>query len=201
MKNMIPEFSTAKVQLLFSQNESVFKQLEEEKDIRDHAEDADQERVVIRMGVDNEVYKNYRTGKVIELRELGPKKYIIEDSMRLFKWKLEDAETKSVKGFTCKKATAKSPQGMDIIAWYSDQIPCPGGPELFGGLPGMILEIDIADGEIVFTAVEITDKADLKMVRAPANGKKISRPEFEKMVEEQFGTSRSGGPVIRIIRE
>lgn len=199
MKNAIPEFTTAKVQLVFSGNETIFKQIEEEKDIRDQAGDPEEERTIVRMGVDNEVYKNYKTSKVIELRELGPKKYILEDSIRTLNWKLDDTETKTVKGFACKKATTKSPQGTDILAWYTDQIDCPGGPELFGGLPGMILELNISGGEIVFTPIEITDKADLKIVKAPANGKKISRREFQKMMEEQFGESRTGGPVIRIM--
>jgi GLPGLI family protein len=200
MKNMVPEFTTAKMQVLFSEHESVFKQLEEEEDIRDQAGAQEEGRMIVRMGVNNETYINYTAGKAVELRELGPKKYIIEDSIRLLKWKLDDADTKLIKGYTCKKATTKNAGEMDVIAWYTDQIVCPGGPELFGGLPGMILELNIAEGEIVFTAIDITDKAELKMVKAPVNGKKITRKEFQKMMDEQFGSSRDGGPTIRIMR-
>ncbi|MBC7827487.1 MAG: GLPGLI family protein [Chitinophagaceae bacterium] len=201
MRNMVPEFTTGKMQLLFSDHESIFKKMEEEEDIREQAGGAEEDRTVVRMGGDNEVYKNYGIGKVIELRELGPKKYIIEDSIRLLEWKLDEADTKTIKGYTCKKATAKNPQGLDILAWYTDQIVCTSGPEIFGGLPGMILELNIADGEIVFTPLEILNSADQKLVKAPTNGKKITRKEFQKMLEEQFGESASGGgPVIRIMR-
>lgn len=200
MKNMIPEFSTAKMELLFSATESVFRQLEEEEDIRDEAGGPEERRMTVRMGGNNQVYKNYTTGKVIELRELGPKKYIIEDSLSLLKWKFNEPDTRSIKGYTCKKAITKNQQGSDVVAWYTDEIACPGGPEIFGGLSGMILELNIADGEVVFTAIDITDKADLKMVKAPVNGKKISKKDFQQMTEELFGENRSGGPVIRIMR-
>lgn len=200
MKNMVPEFSTFKMQLFFNERESIFKQIEEEQDIRDQAGGPEQERLIIRNGGENEVYKNYSSGKIIELRELGPKKYIIEDSVRIQQWKLDETETKTIKGYNCKKATTKNPQGADIVAWYTDQIICPSGPESFGGLPGMILELNINDGEIMFSSIEIKDASDQKMVKAPTNGKKITRKEFQKMMEEEFGERAGGGPVIRIIR-
>src|SRR5450432_4160745 len=91
MKTMIPEFNTDKQQLLFSGDESVFTSLPDEADIRDQAGQDGGNRINIRMGGgNNETYKNYATEKIIELRELGPKKYIIEDSLRKLAWKLTD---------------------------------------------------------------------------------------------------------------
>ena len=201
MRNMVPEFSTFKMQLLFNEKESIFKQLAEEQDIRDQAGGPTEERLIIRNGGDNETYKNYGSGKSIELRELGPKKYIIEDSVRVFSWKLDESESRTIQGYTCKKATTKDLRGSEVIAWYTEQIACPSGPESFGGLPGMILELNINDGEIVFSPIEITNSADQKMVKAPSNGKKITRKEFQKMMEQEFGEGAGGGgPVIRIMR-
>ncbi len=201
MKNMIPEFNTSKVQLIFSGNESILTNVKEEQDIRETAGEGDGPRRFMRIGGgDDETYKNYATQTTIEQRELGPKKYIIQDSLRKQNWKLDESgETKTVKGYTCKKATAKASQG-EVVAWYTEQISCPSGPDNFGGLPGMILEVNVSDGEIIFSPLEITDKTDKKLVKAPANGKKITRPEFQKMIEEQFG-GNGGGPQIRIIRQ
>lgn len=202
MRNMVPEFSTFKMQMLFSESESIFKQVEEEQDIREQAENPQEGRMIIRMGGNNEVYKNYASGKIIELRELGPRKYIIEDTIRSLQWKLDESEAKTIKGYSCKRALTKNPQGAGIVAWYTDQITCPSGPESFGGLPGMILELNINDGEIVFSPLEIVDSGDKKLVSAPTNGKKIARKEFQKMMEEQLGPEAAGGgPVIRIRRD
>lgn len=204
MKNMIPEFNTSKVQLLFSETQSIYKNLPEEQDIRETAGEGEHaDRVFIRMGGgDDETYKNYETGKSIEQRELGPRKYIIEDSLRKINWKLdEEASSKEIKGFTCRKAIGKSANGAAVIAWFTDKIICPSGPDIYGGLPGMILEVNIGDGEIIFTPLEISNLDDKKMVKAPSNGKKITRKEFQKMLDEQFGANPGGGPVIRIHRE
>ncbi len=201
MKNMIPEFNTSKMQLFFVADASLFKAIPEAEDVRETADDQG-ERVVMRFGGggDNENYKNYTTQKMIELRELGPKKYIIEDSLRKQNWKLSE-ETKTIKNYTCKKATAKNSQNQDVIAWYAEDISTPSGPEGFGGLPGLILEMDIDNAGIVFTTLEITaSEADARMVKAPTNGKKITREEYQKMMQEQFGEAPGGGPTIRIIR-
>ncbi|MBS1597175.1 MAG: GLPGLI family protein [Bacteroidetes bacterium] len=202
MKAMVPRFDSSKVQLLFSGNESIFKKLPEENDIRDHAGD-DGNRIVINMGgPDNETYKNFTTEKIIELRELGPKKYIVEDTLRKQNWKMND-ETKTINGYNCKKATTKNRESKDVIAWYSEDILCPSGPEQYGGLPGAILELNVNDEEIVFSAIDIRTKdLDKTLVRAPTNGKKVSNKEFQKMIEEQFGPGAgSGGRMIRIIRD
>lgn len=199
-KALIPEFNTVKMQLDFSGSESIFKSLPEDDDIRDNAGN-NGNGIVIRMGgADNETYKNYATEKITELRELGPKKYIIEDSLRKQGWKLSD-ETKTVKGHTCKKATATSRDSLLITAWYAEDIQSPAGPEEYGGLPGMILELNINDAEIVFTALDIVTKGfDKKIVKAPTNGKKVTSKEFQKMLDDEFGPNQNGGPTIRIIR-
>jgi len=200
MKTMMPHFDSSKLQLIFSGNESIFKKLPEEKDIRDNAGD-DGNRIVINMGgPENETYKDFAMEKIIELRELGPKKYIIEDTLHKQNWKMED-ETKMINGYNCKKATTKNRENKDVIAWYSEDIQCPSGPEQFGGLPGMILELNINDAEMVFSAIDIQIKDfDKKLVKAPSNGKKITRKEFQKMVDDQFGPNPGGGPVLRIYR-
>ena len=198
MKNMIPEFSVSKVELLFNGDETIFRQLPEESDIRESAGEGG-ERMMIRMGSDdNETYMNHSTGKMVELRELGPRKYIIEDSIRKMTWKLTD-DTKIISGYSCRKAMTTNQRKLPVAAWYTEQIPYAGGPENFGGLPGMILELNVAEGEVTFLPVEIKPSVDKNIVKVPVNGKKISRKDFEKMMEEQFGPRREGGgPVIRI---
>jgi len=203
MKSMIPEFNTSKTELDFSADESIYKNIKEDEDIRDNAGQEHTGNVVMRFnggGADDQTYKNYATERTTQQRELGPKKYLIEDSLKKLNWKLEEG-TKTIKGYTCKKATTKSRDGKDVIAWYAEDIQTSTGPETYGGLPGLILEININDAEIVFTALDIvTSNFDRSIVKAPTNGKKITRKEFDQMMEEQFGVKPGGGATIRIIR-
>src|SRR2546423_13942348 len=60
MKNMIPEFNSSKVQLTFSEFESIYKNVPEEKDIRETAGESENGmHVIMRFGgADDETYKN-----------------------------------------------------------------------------------------------------------------------------------------------
>jgi GLPGLI family protein len=77
------------------------------------------------------------------------------------------------------------------------RIPVYGGPESFGGLPGMILELNFDQSGIIYSALEISEKTDRSIVKAPEEGKKFSSAEFT----DRFGGLGNGQPVIRIIRD
>lgn len=200
-RSMIPQYNTTRFELDFTREESLFRHLPDEEDIRDKAgDDGDRRFVRVNMGGNDVIYHNYTTQQSIEQRELGPRKYLIADSLQHQDWKL-DGETKMVKGSTCVKALTKDSQGSAVIAWYTEDLPASAGPGPFGGLPGLILELNINDGEIVYTAQEISTGADGKdLVKAPSEGKHISRKDFKKMMEEQMGPAGQG-PTIRIIRD
>jgi GLPGLI family protein len=194
MRSMVPQFRTAKFELLFGDNQCLFKAIEEEPDMTEQNNGG----VVIRMGgsAENEYYKNFNTKKTVEARELMQEMYLVEDSIRSITWKLEEGETKTILGYTCKKATGKTERGSDIVAWYCEEIPVAGGPEQFNSLPGMILGIDANKGEIVFTAISLDKKADIKKIKAPVKGKKITNADYLAKQKELFGNQPGG---VRIV--
>jgi GLPGLI family protein len=224
MKAMIPEFRTTKHQLMFSDSTSVYKAVPEDEMPEGFSEGGGN-RVIMRMGPgDNgELYKNFAAWKSIESRELGAKTYIIEDSIRSRNWKLT-SETKVIQGYTCRKAisteqmmapgmrirtsqgennaqtdTANRPQARQVTveAWYAEGITAPVGPESYGMLPGVILELNIDDGSMIYTAVEIKKAVDKKDIKEPKKGKKITRQEFMKMQADLF-QSNGGMRTIRM---
>jgi GLPGLI family protein len=194
MRSMIPEFRTAKFELLFGDNQCLFTGVEEAPDLSEENNNG----MVIRMntGAENEFYKNFSTKKAVEKRELMQDIYLVEDSIRSLTWKLEEGETKTILGYTCKKATGKTERGNDIVAWYCEDIPVAAGPDQFSSLPGMILSIDSNKGEIVFTASAIDKKIDLKKIKAPTKGKKITNAAFVAKQKELFGNQPGG---VRIV--
>ncbi len=199
MKAMVPEFRTSKHQLLFSDSVSIYKPVPEDN-TPDPFEGGGNGGVVIRMagpGDNGELYKNFTECKIVESRELGAKTYLIEDSIRQQPWKLTE-ETATVLKYQCKKATRTNDRGQIINAWYTDAIPCPAGPENFGSLPGVILKTDTNNGEIVFTASSVSDKVKTADIKEPKKGKKTTRDEFNKMMQDMMGNPGPGGRMIRI---
>jgi GLPGLI family protein len=153
--------------------------------------------VVMRFsGADNEYYRNLGKRSSIEKRDLMEETYLVEDSIRSLKWKLEEGETKTILGYNCKKASGKTERGTEVVAWYSEEIPLASGPDQFNGLPGMILCIDANKGEIVFTATAIDKKIDVKKIKPPVKGKKTTPAEFAKKQKEVLGNAPGG---VRIV--
>lgn len=198
MKTMIPEFRTTKMQLIFNQNESLFKNVEEDDD-----EEINANGGAMRMRFmmpQNELYFNFAENKKVEMREFMTKKFLLEGEIKPNAWKISDEETKEIKGYLCKKATfTNEERKMNVVAWFTEQIPVSAGPDNYNSLMGLVLQVDINDGEIVTTASNIEfkklKKGDIKI---PTEGKKITQEEFRKMVEEQM--KQMGGNGMRIFR-
>lgn len=107
MKAMIPEFQINKLELYFTPTTSLFKLAKPEGDQLPSADGGGGGRMMMRFGgmtQDAETFRDYDKELVTESRELGPKRYLIDDTLRPLKWKLED-ETMTINGFECKKAT------------------------------------------------------------------------------------------------
>jgi GLPGLI family protein len=71
-----------------------------------------------------------------------------------------------------------------VTAWFANNFPVPIGPELYFGLPGAILELDINDGDIVITAKKIELKALTEDINLPKKmkGKKITGKQYEDLI-------------------
>ncbi len=102
--------------------------------------------------------------------------YTYTDSVPDLKWTLVD-ETKTVCGQVCHKAEADF-RGRHWTAWYCD-IPISEGPWKFGGLPGLILEVEDSAKEISISAITIRP-AKNPMLQDRLRISKITRKRFNK---------------------
>lgn len=175
---------------------------------------------------DDITYKDLNIQEKIVYKNFLRNEYLIVDSVKPRAWKLTD-ETKKILGYTCRKAvttikqqagrmmistmstnnntdtTAKSSsqdiksKEVEVVAWFCEQINISSGPEEFGSLPGMILEIDIDNGGTIFNAIEIKKKIEKSEFVIPTQGKKVTQAEFntesKKIMEEMQKGGGMGG--------
>ena len=221
MQRMIPRSRTDKFELTFANNQTLYKAVEQEEE--DEMMGGDQGGVQIRMmaqGANDVIYNNLETGKRVEQREVMDKKFIINDSIRPLKWKMT-GETKMILNHNCMKAVATqiSPRTMTtmdngklerkeiidtaaIVAWFASDIPVSAGPSEFQGqLPGLILEMDVANGRQVYKAIELKDKADVAIIKEPTGKKQYTQEEFRKerdaMIQQMQHNNGGSNRVIR----
>jgi GLPGLI family protein len=218
MQNMLPKTRTDNFELIFGNNQSLWKQAEKEVEDDGGMGGGGVQIRMIGGGADDVLYNNFETRKKTEQRDMFEKKFIIDDSIRPLKWKMT-GETKSILNHNCMKATAtqtisstrmtvdngkmerKLVQDTSlIVAWFASDIPVSAGPAEFQGqLPGLILELDVADGRQTFKAIEISPKADLALIKEPTGKKHYTREEFRKEADKMMDEIQrnNGGPGIR----
>ena len=219
-ESIVPNTRTDKFELTFGNNQSLWKQAE--KEMEDDGGGGGGMRIMMfGGGSDNVLYNNFQTGKSTELRELFDKKFIIDDSIRPLKWKMT-GETKTILNHNCMKATASrinSRMQMTVengnmerkmvtdtslvVAWFASDIPVSAGPaEYQGQLPGLILEMDVANGRQTYKATEISAKADFASIKEPTGKKHYTREEFrsevDKMMKEMQRNNGGGNMQFRV---
>lgn len=208
MKAMMPEYRVNKFQLVFNQEESLYKPIIEDEEDQEFSSAGGGMRMRFRTP-NSETYLNVSNGAMLIKQEFMGKDYLIVDSVKVSPWKF-GTELKTIQGYECKQAyyTDESQvivngetriEKREITAWYTDKIRPFLGPDRFNSLPGTVLALDINNGERVLVATKI-EMRELKKneLKAPEKGQRVTQTEYRKMVDEQIQRmGGNGGIVIR----
>ncbi len=128
------------------------------------------------------IYHNNKNNMLFSKNE-----FIIEKKM-FDSWKLRN-EKKEIQGFICYKATGiltKDNKETEVIAWYCPELPFSFGPNGYGGLPGLILGLQV--GEVLFGATKISLSEKIEDIDSTKlKGKKITVEEYYKLLHERIG--------------
>lgn len=178
--------------------------------------------IVIRMAGGSDItYFDFQEGLRIDQRDMFDREFLVEDTITKLKWKLT-GESDTILNYPVQKAVTerigkRTIMSMEngemkrqeisdtsyITAWFTPNIPVPAGPQEFQGqLPGLILELNMNNGRLIFKAVEISGKVNLSAIKAPKGGKKLTNEEFnkerERLLEEMRKNNPGGNRVFRV---
>jgi GLPGLI family protein len=207
---------TDKFELNFANGKMILRQMEDDLPPEGNNEGG----MIIRTmgaGADDITYCDLDNAQKLEQKEFFDKKYLVGDSIRRGNWKLSE-DTKTILSHICRKAVSqrigkKTSMSMEngkmerkeiadtseVVAWFTTDIPVSAGPEMQGQLPGLILGLETNNGKTVYTALEVSPKADLAAIKEPTKGKKVTPDEFakerSKMLDEM---QKNGGGTFRM---
>ncbi|RDB06780.1 GLPGLI family protein [Runella aurantiaca] len=133
------------------------------------------------------IHRNFEQEKLIENHEMLGKTYLLEDSLMTYNWRIQN-QIKDVAGYVCMKAETFDPiKNHKITAWFAQDIPVPAGPERYFGLPGLILELDINDGDVIVAAQKVELKnVDKELALPKMKGKKIKNNDYDQMLKKHI---------------
>lgn len=124
----------------------------------------------------NTVFSDLTAGSVIDQKKVFEETFLVKDSTRKINWKLT-GETREIAGYTCRRANALILDSIYVVAFYTEEIPVTGGPELFNGLPGMILGVALPHENVTWFATKVID--------APVEEKALTPPKKGKVVNNK----------------
>jgi GLPGLI family protein len=145
IKKRMPKYRTDQFGLSFTTNHSLYKLTQE---------DDNSFASWWRVAHNNTVKSDFGTRSFEANKNVYERDYRISDSLPVFEWKLL-GEYRDVAGYTCRKASTIMMDSVYVIAFYTDEIPVSGGPELFNGLPGMILGVVIPRMNLTYFATKV----------------------------------------------
>ncbi|MGY8915618.1 MAG: GLPGLI family protein, partial [Flavobacteriales bacterium] len=160
-------------------------------------------------GTGGDYYKDVKQGRYLVKNDLFGKIFLVDDKLAKLDWKL-GGESKQIGKYTAFKATAyktiKRPnmraifrrgednddnkeeefieKEIEIIAWYTPDIPVNQGPGEYWGLPGLILEVN-DDVTIILCTKLVLNPTDKKEIMAPNKGKKVTQEEYDQLSKEK----------------
>ncbi len=137
---------------------------------------------------DNIVYSDFEKKSSVALKNVFEKSYMIEDSLRIAKWKITN-DFREIAGYNCRRATTIIMDSIFVVAFYTDEIMIPGGPESFNGLPGMIMGLVINRLHTTWYATKVNvTGVNSSVIQPPAKSKaeKTSQKKLADILRSVF---------------
>jgi GLPGLI family protein len=151
-----PQFHVVKKQLLFDGDKILYRSLGNDP---------------FAGGEGNAIFTDLGKGHAMFRGGMLMNNKVFEDSVTYVRWKIDD-ETRTIAGFKCRKAIGVIMDSVYVVAFYCPEIVPQGGPEIFNGLPGMILGLAIPRLYTTWFATKVQLEVDDKLLVAPLPPKK-----------------------------
>lgn len=128
-------------------------------------------------------YNNQQTGERLQQVERNGKVFVIKQDELL--WEIT-SEVKQIGEFSARKATTsinnfenqQSSGGREeAIAWFTTDIPIHFGPEGFSGLPGLIIELQVAGGRYYVDNMNLNQESI--QIKKPSTQNLVTFDEYQ----------------------
>ncbi len=98
----------------------------------------------------------------------------------------KESDTTNVKQIT---EEIEMPKTIEVVAWYTPQIPVNQGPGEYWGLPGLILEVN-ADRTTILCTKIVLNPSEKETISAPSKGKEVTQKEYNEIVQQKMTEMR-----------
>ena len=138
--------------------------------------------VVVKSPEDSGVFHDPKRGEMISNVPLFDKMFLVEEPTPAISWSIT-GNTRVIAEHECHEALGEF-RGRKYSAWFTPDIPVSAGPYKFGGLPGLILQVNEQKGGFNWYCKSIgkISSEDALIVRRPVKGESVTFHEFYDLI-------------------
>ncbi len=203
--DMMPKEQKSKKMLYFNPEYALYEKYTEADADAGSVQAVESEGAMIQVQMvqpDDKLFTDFKKKQQIEQREFMGRRFLIKGDIESHNWKFT-GNSREISGLRCMEAFYENEKGEKVKVWFSPEIPVASGPGHFAGLPGMVLAVDINDGDHTITAVKM-DRAKVSkdILEKPKKGKKVTADEYDAIVKEkmeEMGVEGGGTQVQTVI--
>lgn len=181
-----PDSVVNEMELSFNATNSLYKTYE---NLEEEEKEPTQFEKMMKMwggGADNQVYRDLTSKIQLEKKDFQGKVFLIKSEITdTVKWKINPIPSK-ILGYTCMEATTVK-DSTEVKVWFSTEIPVPFGPMTVGGLPGMVLKMEINSGKFFMRIIADSFEAKkVKTLKSPKGGETVTQEEFDAIMKAKM---------------
>ena len=205
--DILPSEMSSIKSLYFDKSKSVYRKTDDDvnDDIELESDDGSFQLVIGNDASEEILYTDLKDKSCLEQKGFMGKDFLITSQLDRPQWRITNERIKYL-GYVCQKATltevvqpmegSNEPEQMvDVVAWFTSEIPVAVGPRKYNQLPGAILMVSVNDGKTEIKATEVTlVEPDAQKLVKPSKGQKVNDQEYEvimakkmKEMQEMYG--------------
>jgi GLPGLI family protein len=182
-----PQFKTEDFRLYFNDGQSLYLP----------GNTPNSNNMISQVSSGNITYTDLQTRNYTGQKKIFTDVFLVKDTLRKIRWKITD-ETREIAGYMCRRANAIILDSVYVVAFYSIDIVPRGGPELFNGLPGMILGVSLPHEHVSWFAKTVSAQLNPPNQPAPpVKGKIVNSLQLKSIIAD--GIKSWGGATGNLI--
>jgi GLPGLI family protein len=172
-----PQFKVMKSMLTFANNKTLYAPVDDAQASGSYFDN------IPMASQPNTVFTDLAASHNVSQKQVFEQTFLLSDSVRNIHWKITD-ETRDIAGYPCRRANAIVMDSIYVVAFFTEKIHVSGGPENFGGLPGMILGLALPHENVTWFATKVTDMpVDEKTIAPPKKGKPVNNASLKTTLQ------------------
>ncbi|WP_405329628.1 GLPGLI family protein [Leeuwenhoekiella sp. LLG6367-2.1] len=129
------------------------------------------------------VYISYTKDSITFIKNLVGKDFYVKRGLFDFSWEIKD-DQKVILGYQARRALGSyyepvTGKTLDVEAWFLPSIPLSSGPDIFVGLPGLIVEIEHKGAIVSARKIESLKNIEIEKIE---NKHPMSQNEFDRLL-------------------